>query len=199
LDVEQKDPRTAIFVISGTQGAGKTTVSRLLAERFERGAHIPADTLQKMIVSGRAWPSASLTNANSPDVQGEAGDQLRLRLHNACVIAKSFRGAGFTAVIDDIIFDGRLEQLRRELSGAPFYFVMLAPDIETVRDRERQRGTELWREWEWLTEAILVSPRVGLWLDTSAQTPAQTVDEIMRRAWDEAVVRRPTVAAGAPA
>lgn len=28
-------------------------------------------------------------------------------------------------------------------------------------------------------------PRIGLWLDTSEQTPAQTVDEILGRAWTE--------------
>ena len=52
MGAEALDPRTAIFVISGTQGAGKTTVAGLLARRFERGVHVSADTLQKMIVSG---------------------------------------------------------------------------------------------------------------------------------------------------
>ena len=69
-------------------------------------------------------------------------------------------------------------------------FVMLNPDKETVRDRERERGTELWREWEWLTESIeATTDHVGLWLDTLNQTPEETVDEIMLRAWDEALVR----------
>jgi hypothetical protein len=32
------------------------------------------------------------------------------------------------------------------------------------------------------------TPRLGLWLDTSDQTPAETVDEILHRAWTEARV-----------
>jgi len=32
------------------------------------------------------------------------------------------------------------------------------------------------------------TPRIGLWLDTSAQTPEETVDEIIRRGRDEGLV-----------
>jgi chloramphenicol 3-O-phosphotransferase len=187
------DPRTAIFVISGTQGAGKTTVASLLARRFERGAHVSADTLQKMIVSGRVWPESDTVTRETPQVIGEAGRQLRLRLHNMCLLGRSFYDAGFTAVLEDIIHGERLLELCDEMGDLPFMFVMLVPDAATVRARERERGSRLYEEWEWLTEAIASSkPRLGLWLDTSGQTPEQTVDEIMRRAWDEA--RVPTTA-----
>jgi cytidylate kinase len=43
----------ALFVISGVSGAGKSTVARLLAERFERGVCVPGDAIRAMIVSGR--------------------------------------------------------------------------------------------------------------------------------------------------
>jgi chloramphenicol 3-O-phosphotransferase len=184
------DPRTALFVISGTQGAGKTTVASLLARRFQRGAHVGADALQKMIVSGGEWPDAGRTNVNARDVQGEAGRQLRLRLRNMCLLGRSFYEAGFTAVLDDIVIDGRIDDLRHDLAGVDVRFVVLVPGVQVVRDRERQRGTNLWPEWEWLTGQFLSAPRdIGLWLDTSDQTADETVDEIMRRAWDEALVR----------
>ena len=185
------DARRALFVISGTQAAGKTTVASLLARRFERGVHVSADVLQKMILSGGEWPVASQTTINiNTDVEGEAGRQLRLRLRNMCLLGRSFFEAGFTAVLDDIVIGARIDDLRKDLAGMDFMFVMLTPNIETVRDRERQRGTELWREWEWLTEQVLdAAPDIGLWLDTSDQSADETVDEIMRRAWDEALVQ----------
>src|SRR4029079_10504939 len=120
---------------------------------------------------------------------GDAGDQLRLRLHNACLLGRSFFDAGFTAVIDDIIIDGRLEQLTDELEGHEFMFIMLAPSLECVREREDGRGSSLYAEWEWLTDRILKSERGGLWIDSSHQAPDETVDEIMRRTWTEASVR----------
>jgi len=184
------DPRTAIFVISGTQGAGKTTVAGLLARRFASGAHVSADTLQKMIVAGGEWPDSRETTVNNKEPEGAVAEQLRLRLRNMCLLGRSFYEAGVTAVLDDIIIGARIDQVREDLAGLEYHFVMLAPGIETVRERERERGTELWREWEWLTRDILdAEERPGLWLDTGDQTPEETVDEIMRRAWDEALVR----------
>lgn len=195
LGTEPTEER-AIFVVSGTQGAGKTTVSALLAQRFTRAAHIPADTLQRMIVAGCEWPDAAVVTREQSEVTGEAGVQLRLRLRNACLLARSFYEHGVVAVVDDIIFGARLDELTEHLNGLPWHFVMLTPDLATVRARERERGTHLWPKWEWLTEAIAASePRPGLWLDTSAQTAEQVVDEILRRR-GEALVAPRAVAAG---
>jgi predicted kinase len=174
-----------LFVVSGTQGTGKSTVAQLLARRFDAGAWVSADALQKMIVSGGRWPSADAYS-------GTAERQLWLRLKNACLLGQSFVANGITAVLDDIVIGSRVDELLEHLAGDRFVFVMLTPRLEVVRERERGRGTSLWKQWEWLDDEIRTkTQRIGLWLDSSDQTPEQTVDEIVARAWTEGLVEAP--------
>ena len=181
----ERHPPT-LFVISGTQGAGKSTVSQLLARRFERGAWVSAGLLQKMIVSGGRWPEGM-------SMSDDAERQLRLRLKHACLLGRSFVAAGITAVVDDIVIGTRVDELLEDLAGQTFVFVMLTPSLESVRQREQGRGTSLWTAWEWLDDEIRQrTRRIGLWLDTSDQTPEQTVDAILSRAWTDGLVTAPS-------
>ncbi len=171
----------AIIVVSGVQGSGKSTVARLLAERFSRAVHIEADTLQRMIVSGGEW------SGEPGEPPGEAARQLRLRLRNACLLARSFFDAGFTAVVDDIIIGERFDHLRADLAGVPFRLVVLAPDVETAIARDAAREYTVGEEWaRYLDEEQRrTMAGSGLWVDSSGQTADETADEIMSRLGDE--------------
>jgi hypothetical protein len=59
--------------------AGKTTVARLLAARFERGVHLQGDVFRRSIVAGRA--------EITPDLPPAALEQLRLRYRLAAQAA----------------------------------------------------------------------------------------------------------------
>jgi len=174
--VSEKAPR--IIVVTGIQAAGKSTIARLLAQRFERGAHIEADVLQQMIASGGEW-------VTEPGVIGEeAGRQLRLRLHNACLLANSFLDAGFTPVIDDIIIGERFDQLKSGLAGVPLELIVLAPSPDRVaskRDADRGKGV-LGEKWALYLDGALrdTIAGVGIWIDSTDQTPEETVEEIVR-------------------
>ena len=177
-----------IIVITGVQGAGKSAVGPILARRFERGAYIDADVVQKMIVSGETWVTD--TSAPGQPLADEAARQLRLRLHNACLLARSFRDAGFTAVIGDIILGERWEHLREELRGVPSRLVVLAPPVETVIQRDAARSYTVGSEWGRHLDRELRATMagIGMWVDSAGQTPDETVDEIVRRLPDEGLV-----------
>lgn len=171
----------AIFLISGTQGAGKSTVARTLANRFEHGVHIEADLLQRMIVSGGAWPEA-------PEPAGEALRQLRQRAHRAAMLADSFFEAGFTVVIDDIAIGDQLETYRRSIRSRPLLLVNLVPSLKVAERRNRERPDKnVFLPWSpILDRAIRGTMRgTGMWLDNSSLSVEETVDSIFRRARSE--------------
>ena len=154
----------------------------MLAERLTPGVHVEADTLQKMIISGRVW----ITRPREPE--GEAHRQLRLRLKNSCLLARSFLDAGFNVVLDDIIIGARYQHLLEDLAGTPFTLVVLAPRpdvVATKRDPGRS-WPALGEEWSrYLDEELRKTMAgIGLWFDTSDQTPEETVEEIFRRLSD---------------
>lgn len=170
-----------ILVVSGLPGAGKSTTARELAGRLTRSAHVEADRLHDLIVSGAVEPG--------PDgIDAAAQVQLDLRLRNACLLARSFDDAGFTAVVDDIVLGDAVGLVREELAGRRWGFVMLLPDFEHVRARWVAMGSPFADRWGWIDDAIRHrTERIGLWLDTTDLGPADVVDRILERI-DETLV-----------
>lgn len=176
--MHQENRQPTLIVVTGIMAAGKSTVGHLLAQRFAKGVHIEADVLQRMIVSGGVWVS----QPGEPD--GEEARQLRLRLKNMCLLGRSFFEAGFTVVLDDIIMGDRRYQLQEELHDLPFSMVVLAPQVEVVawqRDMNRSKGSQ-GSAWAVYLDHVLhtTMASIGLWIDTTEQTPEETVDQILR-------------------
>lgn len=169
----------AIIVVTGIMAAGKSTIARLLAQRFARGVHIEADVLQRMIVSGGAW----ISQPGEPE--GEVAEQLRLRLKNMCLLGRSFFEAGYTVVLDDIIIGDRWLHLQEELHGFPFSLVVLAPQVDVVarhRDLNRSKDPQGHAWAAYLDHELRTTMTgIGLWIDTSEQTPEETIVHILKR------------------
>lgn len=179
---------TAVLVV-GVQSSGKSTVGRLLAHRLEPAAFIEGDDLWRMVVAGRE------DMADPPTAAALA--QLELRYRHGAMLSESFVAAGIFAVhVDNVYGDAVVAQLDR--LDCRKALVVLRPSPEVVVEREAGRGTGAYDAWRpeggslldavrrfdgWLAE----TPPLGLWVDSSHQTPDQTVDWILEH-WDDALV-----------
>lgn len=155
--------------------AGKSTVAQRLAERLPRSVHLRGDAFRKMIVSGRAEMTAALSD--------EAAGQLELRYRLAADAARSYLETGFWVIYQDIIVGESLPQVIDALPTAPLFVVVLCPDAEVAAARDRARDKTGYSEAfsaKMFDRALRdETPRLGLWLDTSALSVEATVDTIL--------------------
>jgi adenylylsulfate kinase-like enzyme len=179
-----------IFLVTGIQAAGKSTVAQALAERLEKSVHVRGDLFRRMVVNGRA-------EMGPADPSAEAVRQLRLRYALAAQVADGYADAGFTVVLQDIVLGAHLTDMVTAIRTRPCYVVVLAPNADVVQERDQARqaasGKVAYKpgdEGVAKLDAYLrrKTPRIGLWLDTSEQTVEQTVEEILARAPDEGAV-----------
>lgn len=173
-----------VLLLTGISAAGKSTIGELLASRFAFGVHVRGDLFRKMVRSGRAEITAEPSD--------EARRQLYLRYRIAAGVADAYFDAGFSVVVQDVVLGPALADYVEMLRSRPLLVVVLAPRVEVVERREAGRPKVAYRDHD-LSPAELddtmrtETPRLGLWLDTSEQSPEETVDEIVRRS-AEAVV-----------
>jgi chloramphenicol 3-O-phosphotransferase len=166
----------ALFVISGISAAGKSTVARLLARRFERGVCVPGDAIREMVVSGHA--------DMRPDAGGEALRQLVLRYAGALAVAEVFLDGGFDVVVEDVIIGHVLPEFLELIPVPEFHLVFLDPDAAAIQQREQERDRVAYGPDRWSVsglQAILreQTDRIGRWLDTTGHSAEQTVEAIL--------------------
>jgi hypothetical protein len=168
-------------LVTGAQASGKSTVADLLARRFERGVHVRGAQFYRWAVRG--W-----VHVGDAD-EHEARRLLDLRYRLSSQVAAEYAAAGFTTIVQDNIYGVDVERWLERVSSTTTHLVVLRPSVEALeqRDAERQRtlGKVAYRGG--FTPAIndrhVAATRRdhGLWLDTSGQSPDETVDEILRR------------------
>jgi GrpB-like predicted nucleotidyltransferase (UPF0157 family) len=155
--------------------AGKSTVARLLASRFERGVHLEGDFFRRSVVSGRV--------EMTPEPTPEALEQLRLRYRLAAAAADAYFQVGFAVALEDVVVGPLLGEYRTMIRSRPCHLIVLLPSVEAVAVREQERDQEGYGGG-WTVEGhhgdfASTTPRTGFWLDTTEQTPQETVDEIL--------------------
>ena len=176
-----------IWLVTGVQAAGKSTVADLLAREFDRAVHVRGGQFYRWVVTG--WVHAGDARA------AEARRLLDLRYRLSAKVADEYCAAGFCAVVQDNIFGADVVRWLRSVTGRPRRLVVLRPSTEVVRLRETERhdatGKVAYRPGGFTVEDLdaylAQTPGIGLWLDTSSLTAAETVKEILSRR-SEAVV-----------
>lgn len=165
---------SAVYLITGIQAAGKSTVAQALAERLPRSAHVRGDAFRRFVVNGRAEMAAEPTP--------EALDQLRLRHRLAAAASDEYARAGFTAILQDVVLGEFLPWTIEQIRTDPLYVVVLAPRAEAVAAREAGRAKNAYGTFTVSAlDTVLreTTPRVGTWLDTSDLTVDETVEAIL--------------------
>jgi len=171
----------SVWLVTGVQAAGKSTVADLLARRFERGVHIRGGQFYRWAVRG--WVHAGDART------AEARRMLDLRYRLAAITADEYCRAGFATVVQDNIFGPDVTRWLQSVTASPRHLVVLRPSVAVVREREQERylatGKVAYRPGEFTPEALdgflAETPRIGLWLDTSDLTAEDTVDQILIR------------------
>jgi AAA domain len=169
-----------VWLVTGAQASGKSTVAERLAQRFDRGVHVRGGQFYRWAVRG--W-----VHVDGAD-QAEARRLLDLRYRLSARVADEYAAAGFTTVVQDNIYGPDVTRWLDSIRAQPRHLVVLRPSVAVVgwRHDERRRATGKVAYRGTFTPAendahVAATPRVGLWLDTSEQTPDETVDEILAR------------------
>ena len=163
----------AQFLITGIMASGKSTIAQRVAERLPKSVHLRGDLFRRMIINGQVDIEPPLSEA--------ALNQLRLRYTLAAQAADGYCAAGFSVAYQDVILGAILQDVVAMLKRWPIYVVVLCPSPVIALERDAHRHKQTYQSWtpQELDHALRHdTPKLGLWLDTSALTVEETVDAI---------------------
>ncbi len=162
-----------VCLITGPAGAGKSTVSKVLAEKFERSVVIDVDYLRKMVVGGyvKPWPH---------DKEVEA--QMGLGIKNSCSLANNFLEQGFSVFINGVSGVKDLKEYYDFFGIEKLKVFLLLPSKEVLFERFDKRGVDgaLRIRTNELHDKFVLRKDELKWIviDSSNQTAEETADQI---------------------
>jgi chloramphenicol 3-O-phosphotransferase len=172
--VERRPDGHFVFLITGPPASGKSTIGCLLARLLEPGVHLEGDFFRRSVVSGR--------HEMTPDPSSEAIAQLHLRYTLTAQAADAYSDAGFNVVVEDVVAGPFLAEVTSAIRSRPLHVVVLLPSVSAIAERDSARDPTAYSQWtaEELHEGFAIgTPRIGLWLDNTNQSPEETVDAIV--------------------
>lgn len=182
--VQPLDLGRSCLLVTGAPGAGKSTVTRLVASALTRSALLDGYFISTLVVSGRVWALGEPVD--------EATRQVALRNDNLCVLATNLADAGFTPIIDTVIPDrAQLDVFRRALQPR-LRLIILDPGTDVCKRRNATRPAIDQFFFDGYAE-LRASMRAGFgdlgwWFDTSARTVEATVLRVLAEVNDRGLV-----------
>ena len=122
----------SLYIITGTAGVGKSTVSKKLAQNLSKGALIEGDEIYHQVIGGYipAW---------------KEGNHLQTFWKVCINIVKSYLKDGFDVVFNYIVTPENLALLKNEFKNYTIKFIVLLVDESTLllRDKERPEDCQM--------------------------------------------------------
>lgn len=179
MNLANSESPVPCYVISGPPGAGKTTLTRLAAERFGRTARVSGDEMNRLIVRGFVWGLG--------EPRAEAERQSALGKRNLMALAHNFVREEFTVFADTLLLTrSDVHAFRDAIAPHPMFLVVLVPGADACRERDLNRDEDeqfAFDDYEGLVERTRAEfGDLGWWFDTSDLDAEATVDAILGQA-----------------
>lgn len=118
-----------VFLITGPAGVGKSTISKMIAERLEKSVLIEGDDVYHLVVGGYVAPWKN-------------GNHLDFFWMNCKSLISNAVESGYDVVFNYILDKGNVRDLKKMFSGQQVKFVCLMTDEQTLQKRDKERSED---------------------------------------------------------
>jgi cytidylate kinase len=159
-----------LYIITGPAGVGKSTISKILAEKKEKSALIEGDDIYHLVCGGYVKPWLE-------------GNHLEVFWENCIDLIMNFLNRGYDVIFNYICTPEDTEYIRNRFQNTEIKLCVLITDEETIMKRDKMRPLDCQmggRSVLLLNEFKAMDYSKKYFLDTSSLSVEETVDEIIQ-------------------